>query len=380
MVELNNTEILALLITKINPEKFKSQDTDTYALWQQALQEASIENKDKLVTKFNEAGIISQPASTPLARPNTLSTSEPDTFDQKTTRPDHKAHDKKITPVLNQAAALCANQQKDAVWLAQLERLAEGGAVRAQYILAGHHHLLGESEPDGLEHKKEAVKWWKKAADQGLKGAQSSLGFYYEKGIGVEKDAKEAVRWYKLAAQQGVADAQFNLGVCYERGEGVEKNLTEAVRLYRLAADQGLPDAQFNLGVCYAEGIGVKKNPTEAVKRYKLAAQQGYALGQFNLGVCYDEGIGVKKNPTEAMRWYQLAAQQGLSDAQAKLESRAYDQKRSIPSVGALAPNLGSPLHQKPPTSPPSLQPGSDASSTSSQSSTTTQIPRKGVS
>ncbi len=399
--------------------------------------------------------------------------------------------DDKDTSVLKQPAALCQNQQYNTGWLAQLERMAESGNMQAQYILATYHNLLSDSKPDGSEHKKEAVKWYRLAAEQGLSDAQFNLGVCYKNGIEVEKDVKEAIKWYRLAAEQGVSKAQFNLGVhfdkgegvpkdsktavdwyqkaaeqglpeaqfqlgvCFEEGDGVEKNPTEAVRLYRLAADQNNAPAQLNLGICYKRGRGVKKDLTEAVKWYRLAADQGIAEAQFNLGVCYDneederdieknpkeavrlyrlaadqglpeaqfnlaicyqkgndvpkdlktavdwykkaaqqgfpraqlqlgvcydKGIGVEKNPTEAMRWYQLAAQQGLSDAQAKLESRAYDQKRSIPSVGALAPNLGSPLHQKPPTSPPSLQPGSGASptSTSNQSRTQTHVSRGG--
>src|ERR1035438_5254339 len=41
--------------------------------------------------------------------------------------------------------------------------------------------------------------------------AQVHLGLMYYQGQGVPQDYKEAMRWYRLAADQGDADAQFNL-------------------------------------------------------------------------------------------------------------------------------------------------------------------------
>ena len=44
-------------------------------------------------------------------------------------------------------------------------------------------------------------------------------------GEGVSQDIKEAIRFYKLAAEQGYADAQHNLGFCYREGEWTAKTL-----------------------------------------------------------------------------------------------------------------------------------------------------------
>ena len=61
----------------------------------------------------------------------------------------------------------------------------------------------------------------------------------YDEGRGVAKDDAEAVKWYRKAAEQGYASAQHNLGVCYADGEGVEKDEDEAVKWLRRAAEQG---------------------------------------------------------------------------------------------------------------------------------------------
>ena len=55
--------------------------------------------------------------------------------------------------------------------------------------------------------------------------------------------SKEAVRYFRLAADQGDARAQCNLGNCYQTGDGVPKDMKEAVRYYRLAADQNFAQA-----------------------------------------------------------------------------------------------------------------------------------------
>ena len=46
--------------------------------------------------------------------------------------------------------------------------------------------------------------------------AQYNLGVMYDNGDGVPQDYKEAVKWYRLAAEQGDASAQYNLGLMYE--------------------------------------------------------------------------------------------------------------------------------------------------------------------
>jgi TPR repeat protein len=75
-------------------------------------------------------------------------------------------------------------------------------------------------------------------AAEGYAKYQFKLGHMYDNGNGVEKNYKEAVKWYRLAAEQGNSNAQTNLGVMYEFGNGVEKNYKEAVKWYRLAAEQ----------------------------------------------------------------------------------------------------------------------------------------------
>ena len=85
----------------------------------------------------------------------------------------------------------------------------------------------------------------------------------------------EAVKWYRKAAEQDLALAQYNLAVCYDRGDGVAEDHVEAVKWYRKAAEHNDAEAQYNLGICYERGDGVAEDWVEAYKWLLLAARQG---------------------------------------------------------------------------------------------------------
>jgi TPR repeat protein len=82
----------------------------------------------------------------------------------------------------------------------------------------------------------------------------------YADGKGVPKNDKEAIKWYRLAAEQKYGPAQTALGFMYESGRGVPKDYDEAVKWYRLAARHGWAMAQYNFGLMYANGHGVPKD------------------------------------------------------------------------------------------------------------------------
>ena len=115
--------------------------------------------------------------------------------------------------------------------------------------------------------------------------------------IGVAEDPREAVRWYRMAAEQGYAEAQNVLGDAYINGKGVAKDPREAVRWFEWRRSRGMRTAQYILGLAYSFGIGVAEDPREAVRWYRMAAEQGYAEAQNVLGVAYwFTGEGVAKD------------------------------------------------------------------------------------
>src|SRR5450759_2224210 len=133
--------------------------------------------------------------------------------------------------------------------------------------------------------------------------------------LDAEKGDSEAVKWFRKAAEQNNVESQYNLGLCYASGEGVTKDYVEAIKWYRKAAEQNYPSAQHGLGVCYASGYGVEQNYAEAVQWYRKPAKQNHAASQLNLGICYIDGKGVAKDLVQGYKWASLAAVQGNENA-----------------------------------------------------------------
>ena len=156
-----------------------------------------------------------------------------------------------------------------------------------------------------------------------------NLGSLYFNGQGVARDDKEAAKWDRLAADQGLAPAQANLGLMYIHGQGVGIDYVEGQRLLRLASDQNFAPALNALGDLFAEGTTVDQDYIEAAKLYRLAASEALRRRRPILAHSTPNGEGVARNYVEAMRWYGLAADQGYSGVQASLD----------PPAGAAASN-----------------------------------------
>src|SRR5208283_2142309 len=106
------------------------------------------------------------------------------------------------------------------------------------------------------------------------------LGNMYRMGQSVPQNYTAAIKWYRKAADQGHADAQFELGRIYRKGAGVPQDYAETVRWFRMAADQGNPFAQSILGTMYYKGQGVPQDFILAHMWFNLAAAQGSLSAQ----------------------------------------------------------------------------------------------------
>ena len=69
--------------------------------------------------------------------------------------------------------------------------------------------------------------------------AQFALGVLYGDGDGVPQDYPEAVKWWRKAAEQGDVDAMRNLGIYYFKGKGVPQDHVQSYFWSSLAASRG---------------------------------------------------------------------------------------------------------------------------------------------
>ena len=103
----------------------------------------------------------------------------------------------------------------------------------------------GEGVP---EDDKEAVKWFRKAAEREMQ-MRSRSGRCTKKAKGVLKDFKEAAKWTRKAAEQGYAGSQFSLGFFYYDGKGVPEDISTAYVWVSFAAANGNAGAKKNKGI-----------------------------------------------------------------------------------------------------------------------------------
>ena len=165
----------------------------------------------------------------------------------------------------------------------------------------------------GCAHETDSTEELTHAAELGDAVAQFQLGLMYASGFGdFEEDDAEALRWYRRSAEQEFARAQSKLGNAYAYGVGLEQDFTQAATWCRLGAEQGDADGQLCMAMLYAGGCGVEQDGTESARWYRLAARQGYGAAQARLGDMYAIGEGgVEQDPAEADKWYRRAVEPG---------------------------------------------------------------------
>ena len=85
----------------------------------------------------------------------------------------------------------------------------------------------------------DAFKLLKPIADQGDAEAQCIVANMYHLGLGLERDVLEAVKWYKKSADQGYGVASNNLAEIFAFGDlGIATDRTGAEKWYQKAKEQ----------------------------------------------------------------------------------------------------------------------------------------------
>jgi TPR repeat protein len=132
---------------------------------------------------------------------------------------------------------------------------------------------------------------------------QSALGQMYEKGYYVDIDMKEAIVWYKKAAQQADVDSQLSLANIYKNVEWV-KDDKAALEIFSKLGETGNLYAQKTLAYSYMEGEDAPQDYRQAMYWSKKAQEQGDAYSCGAIGWMYGSGHGVEKNLTKALDWF----------------------------------------------------------------------------
>lgn len=189
---------------------------------------------------------------------------------------------------------------------------AEDGDVKSMYLI-GRCYVEGS----GVEmNVTEALKWFHKGGELGDARCLGFLGHFYHNA----KNDAEAVKWVRKGAEAGSAACMGLLGFDYMYGCGVEKDAKECLNWIRRGANAGDATSKFLLGICYRYGYGVLKDEATAVKWFRAGAEDEHVGCMGQLGQSFMTGSGVSKDEAEGMKWFRRAAEAGDEESKEILE------------------------------------------------------------
>lgn len=124
------------------------------------------------------------------------------------------------------------------------------------------------------ENYQPAGEYITRAAEMGDSAAQCQLGFLYENGFFGETNNGEAIRWYKKSADQLLPQGQFRLGACFQLGKGVEQDWETSAWLFEQAANRGHSDAAAALQMLLDMGVEVPREKPGALRVAPVPVQR----------------------------------------------------------------------------------------------------------
>ena len=102
----------------------------------------------------------------------------------------------------------------------------------------------------------------------------------YDNGQGVAQDHEEAIKWFRKAAEQSCGLAQLNLGQIYLWGQSRPQDVDEVIKWYRLAAKNGGEEATNAIASLEAIPQGPGSDPKlQRVARLLLLYPRGETFG-----------------------------------------------------------------------------------------------------
>lgn len=175
---------------------------------------------------------------------------------------------------------------------------------------------LNEQSKKFIETKEfdKALPLLKQAAQLGNAESQYNLGYCYEAGIVVPKNAEKAMEWYYESAEQGYNDALYKMMMAYGTGNGADLNHELAFQYATKCANNNDATCMFNLINCYKQGMGtavdLDKMLEWAIKLGKLKNYGNLELSgritsaRLNLAYMYRDGIDVEKDEFKSYLWF----------------------------------------------------------------------------
>ena len=203
-----------------------------------------------------------------------------------------------------------------------LLRAAQAGQPQAQFLVGLQYlgrqscYVQHDVNPDPVE----AQKWLRKAASQGIIGAQVMVArIDRQPPRGLTPDLAASLAGLRSAAARDDAPALAVLADYTANGLGQPADAAQAARLRQRASELGDPSATW---VIVAGMSGKEASPEQLRRGFDMlgpCAESGDQRCQFELAMRYIQGRGTAADKPQFFKWMKMAANSGNSTAEAHL-------------------------------------------------------------
>lgn len=187
----------------------------------------------------------------------------------------------------------------------------------------------------------EAIKWYKKSADQNNLRAVDALASIY----GDKKDRITQIQYFEKSFSLGSASAAYSLGIIYEMAITTSDHSKIASEWFLKGAARGDVESMQILAAAYKHGwFGLPKDDKKSFDFYELCANKGSPECLLIVGTRYMRGDGVEKNISKGMKSIQAAVDAGNETAMWNLAAISLGGLWGAPENHQLVYNLLSEL------------------------------------
>lgn len=190
---------------------------------------------------------------------------------------------------------------------------------------ADQQERIGRAYVEDEQDHREAVRWYRAAADSGSPTALAYMGWFHEHGLGVPQDGDKAIVWYRRAVEAGAEQYILHLAWLHMDGKLVQRDRGQAERWFREGIERGMPEARLAYAsVLYADllGSGVEDRAATGIRAERLllaALEEGEFAATRFLARMYLDGTGVDQDIERGLNTVRLGAEVGDEAMQALL-------------------------------------------------------------
>lgn len=174
-------------------------------------------------------------------------------------------------------------------------------------------HALGDAYSKGwgtTADKKQAFKWFHRAADAGHTKSMVRLGLMLQSPPPTG-DPVKSIQWLSRAAERGDASGMCFLGFAFREGKGVTCDMQKAVDWFIKAVEAGDKHSMIHVGRMYSRHL---KRPDEAIRWFLRAAEAEQTESHLELAFLYEDRKSPLYDAVQAVNWYHRVAS-GTSDS-----------------------------------------------------------------